>query len=105
MGAEQEPEFDPATWTPDKPWSKGYYKPVPGAKAWMAQFDLVGDPGDGFRLFFWLPTGTVSQILGFAAAMAGLQGSYGLLHAIARTFTSWPLLHALFSFVIAALAQ
>jgi hypothetical protein len=90
--AEQEPEFDPATWTPDKPWPKGYYKPAWGAKAWMSRFDRAGDPGDGFRLFLWFLFGAASQILGFAAALAGRQDSYGLLHVIARTFTPWPLL-------------
>lgn len=94
MTGKREPEFDPATWTPDKPWPKGYYKPVPGADAWMARFDRVpgSQPGDGFRLFFWLLFGSASQMLGIAAAVMGPRESFGLLHAIVRNLTVWPVL-------------
>ena len=94
MTEKQEPEFDPATWTPDKPWPKGYYKPVLGANAWMARFDRApgNQPGDGFRLFFWLLFGSASQMLGLAAVVVGPRESFGLLHAITRNVTPWPLL-------------
>lgn len=94
MTGKREPEFDPATWTPDKPWPKGYYKPVPGADAWMARFDRVpgNQPGDGFRLFFWLLFGSASQMLGIAAVVVGPRENFGLLHAIVRNLTVWPLL-------------
>jgi hypothetical protein len=84
----QEPEFDPATWTPDKPWPKGYYKPVLGANAWMARFDRApgNQPGDGFRLFFWLLFGSASQMLGLAAVVVGPRESF------TRNVTPWPLL-------------
>lgn len=93
MAQRQKPEFDAATWTPDKPWPQGYYKPVPGMIVAQARVDrLAGGEGAGFRRFFWVLLGSASQVLGFAAFEAGRHGTFGLLHALARNLTPWALL-------------
>jgi len=88
-----EPAFDPATWTPDKPWPKGYYKPVPGLVAAIERVDRASGADDGsspgFRGFFWGLVSLPSQLLGLGF-LAASHDTYGLMHAIVRHMTAWP---------------
>lgn len=89
-----QPEFDPATWTPDKPWPKGYYKPVPGLIAAIARADAAagasGGDSPGFRRFLWGLVVLPLQGVGLYAAF-GSQLKHGLLHAAAQAMTPVPL--------------
>lgn len=95
-----EPEFDPATWTPDKPWPKGYYKPMPI----FAQLDRGGDtPGSdvGIRRFLWSLFALPLQILGLAA-LGAARAQHGMLHRLDMAVTPWPLF-LLFALVLPVL--
>ena len=87
-----EPEFDPATWTPDKPWPKGYYKPVLGIDAAMERINrAAGNKDAGFRWFLWPLVALASQLLGLAAIRPSPRMPLGLMfEAINRSLTCWP---------------
>ena len=87
---EETPEFDPRTWTPDKPWPKGYYKPVPGLIAQIDRQDQVSGDGSGFRGFLWILVTLPLQVVGLIAAM-GNRLQHGLLHTISTAITPVPL--------------
>jgi hypothetical protein len=90
MAEQEEPEFDPATWTPDKPWPKGYYKPVLGLVAATERIDRVAGEGAGFRRLLWGLTSLPLQALGLAIATFGSRANFGLLHVMAETLTPVP---------------
>ncbi len=91
---EKEPEFDSATWTPDKPWPKGYYKPVLGITAAMERINrATGRDDAGIRNYFWGLLAFLSQLVGLFAAGATPRMFLGLMfQAINRAVTIWPLL-------------
>lgn len=99
-----EPEFDPTTWTPGKPWPKGYYKPIidpddPNYIRNMSRYYRLrnGIPlvpfsaaqATTFRAVVWLIFASIFHLLdaGFVRA----SHHTGLAHAIASRFTPWPL--------------
>jgi len=100
-----EQAFDPATWTPDKPWPKGYYKPIIGPDnpdyiRWPSVYyrRRNGIPaGPGFsaaqvaaaRAGFWLASACVLQLMDAAFVRASRHP--GLAHAIFSRMTPWPL--------------
>ena len=96
--SDKPPEFDPATWTPDKPWPKGYYKPVLGLTAAIER----GGSEAGYRRFFWVMFAALSQGFGTSAILQAAQAQSGLRHAVVAALTPWPLL-LLFVLVIPAL--
>jgi len=102
MAVPDQPEFDPATWTPDKPWPKGYYKPEPV----FAQLDRVDANGNsandvGTRRFLWGLFALPLQILGLAA-LGAANARHGLLHRLDMTVTPWAAF-LLFAFVLPVL--
>jgi len=87
-----EPEFDPATWTPDKPWPKGYHKPyVPGVMATSDRINRASGQGDmGSRFIFWVLPSIVSQWVGAAAARPTPIQPFGMVAiAIQRLVGAW----------------
>ena len=90
-----EPEFDPATWTPDKPWPKGYYKPVLGEQAAMERRNRITGRSseDASREAVCSLLVLGSQAIGLFAARPTPRIPFGLMfQAINRTFTLWPML-------------
>ncbi len=105
--AAPEPEFDPATWTPDKPWPKGYYKPmslldrldgvyVPGKGVLTsAEADALGRNSryqGGYRAFFWFIVALVPPLFGLAAMRAASASRWGFLHMVGSHVPAWLLL-------------
>ncbi|MBV9548213.1 MAG: hypothetical protein JO256_00900 [Alphaproteobacteria bacterium] len=98
-----QPEFDPATWTPSKPWPKGYCKPNidpddPDYRFSPSQYYRrrngipLGPPGEyatAFRLANWLLVACLFQMLGFAYIRAS--GHSGFAHAVSSNITPWPI--------------
>jgi hypothetical protein len=93
-GKDAEPEFDPATWTPDKPWPKGYYKPVLGIQAAMERVDRITGRSseDASRQYLCGLLILGSQLIGLFAALnpRPYRGFGPMFAAINRTFTVWP---------------
>ena len=87
---DEQPEFDPATWTPDKPWPKGYYKPIPGLIDVVDRQDRTSGDNAGFRRFFWALVVYPLQLVALIAT-ASNHFRYGLMHDIAEAFTPAPL--------------
>jgi hypothetical protein len=91
---EKEPEFDPATWTPDKPWPKGYYKPVLGITARMERINrITGRSSEDASTQYACGLFVLgSQAIGLFAAMNPwpYRGFGPMFTAINRTFTVWP---------------
>jgi hypothetical protein len=90
--SDKQPEFDPATWTPDQPWPKGYYKPVTGLQATVERMDRAGGDGMGHRFALWVMLGAVSQWIGAAAARPTPYQPFGMAAtAIQQAIGAWPL--------------
>ena len=98
-----ETEFDPATWTPSKPWPKGYYKPImgpddPGYFRNMHTYYRLrnGIPADypsyaqatAVRAIVWFVFACLFHLMEIGFVRAALHS--GLAHAIASRFTPWP---------------
>jgi hypothetical protein len=91
--SDQEPQFDPKTWTPDKPWPKGYYKPVTGLQTTMERLDRAGG-GDGMgqRFVLWAMLAALSQWIGAAAARPTPYQPFGMAAiAVQHVVGAWPL--------------